>query len=329
MTARLLNYAPLGTFLALCLVPWAVDSYIQYILNLMLAYVVVAIGLNLLLGFGGQFAFANAAFMGIGAYTTALLMSRLGVSFLIALPAAGLLAAALGLLVALPAIRMKTVYLAMVTMAFAELVQWVLIQWKPVTLGTDGVRVPWPAFFGMTLRGDDKVYYIILAVTCLGYFLARRLMQSRYGRAFVAIRENEIVARCNGIDVTRTKAIVFGVSALYAGIGGGLFALALRFIVPDGYGLFQLVLHFSIVLIGGLGSLFGSVIGAIVLTALPEVLRGLQAWQEIIYGVALVVFVLFMPQGIAGFLKDRGWMPREILVRGWREAAAKDGRHAE
>lgn len=310
-------------FVAMCFVPVLTDGYTQYVVNLVLAYVVVAIGLNLLLGYAGQFAFSNAAFMGLGAYTTALATSNFGLSFFLALPLSGVLAAFLGGVVALPSFRLKSVYLAMISMAFAELVQWVFIHWKQVTHGTDGVNVPWPRLAGETIRGDQNIYYVILAVTFLAYFVARQILHSKLGRAFTAIRESEIVASCNGINVPAVKATVFCISAFYAGVGGSLFALALRFIVPDGFGLLQLVLHFSIVLIGGLGSLAGSAIGAIVLTALPELLRGVQGLQELIYGIVLLVFVIFMPKGIAGLLLARGWLPREVLVRGWREAARK------
>jgi branched-chain amino acid transport system permease protein len=321
--ARLQQWVLPLTFAAMCFVPLLTDGYTQYIVNLVLAYVVVAIGLNLLLGYAGQFAFSNAAFMGLGAYTTALATADLGLSYFIALPLSGVLAAVLGGIVALPSFRLKTVYLAMISMAFAELVQWIFIHWKRVTHGTDGVSVPWPQLGGEAIRGDQNIYYIILATTFAAYFLARQILQSKLGRAFTAIRENEIVARCNGINVTAVKATLFCISAFYAGIGGSLFALALRFVVPDGFSLLQLVLHFSIVLIGGLGSLVGAVIGAAVLTALPELLRGLQGLQELIYGVVLLVFVIFMPKGIAGLLLRQGWLPREILVRGWREAAKK------
>lgn len=298
--------------------PLFVDPYTQYIVNLALTYVVVAIGLNLLLGYAGQFAFANAAFMGIGAYTTALLTFRLGWPYAIALPLSGILAALLGLLAALPALRMSTVYLAMVSLAFAELVQWILIHWKPVTLGTDGVSVPWPSIFGLPVRTDAGVYYLVLSVTVVACATASRILHSKWGRAFIAIRANEIVAQCSGINVARTKVVAFALSALYAGIGGSLFALTLRFVVPDGFGLFQLVLHFSMVLIGGVGSLIGAVLGAAALTALPEMLRNFQAFQEIVYGVALVGFILFMPTGIAGLLIKAGLVRREILVWGAR-----------
>jgi len=309
-------------------IPFFTDRYVQYVLNLIMIYVVVGIGLNFLLGYAGQFAFAHAALMGIGAYACALLMSRLAFPFWIALPMAGVAAMLVGSLVALPAMRMKRVYLALVTLAFAELIQWILIHWKTVTLGTDGVSLPPTQLFGYKLTGDHPMAYVILFVAATLYVLGQRVVTSRFGRALVALRENEIVAQCSGINVTKTKLYVFALSSFYAGIGGGLFALALGFIVPDGFGLFQLVVHFSLVVIGGLISMYGSVIGAVVLTALPELLRDFQWLQEIIYGFTLVIFILFMPDGIAGLGKRKGWLPREILVRNWRDLEQRQRSHA-
>lgn len=313
-------FAPVFLTLLLFL-PLITDRYVQYIANLVLVYVIVGIGLNLLLGYAGQFAFAHAALMGIGAYTAALLMFRLGVSFWIALPAAGVVATVIGSLGALPALRMKRVYLALVTLAFAELIQWVMIHWKWLTFGTDGVKVAAPEFLGMSLKGDHRMFYLLLAVTVLLYIVGKRIVESRIGRSFVAIRENEIVAQCNGINIAYTKGLVFGLSAFYAGIGGALFAVTLGFIVPEGFGMFQLVIHFSIVVIGGLISMYGSVLGAVVLTTLPELLRGFQSVQEMIFGILLIIFVIFMPAGLAGLGKRKGILPDEILSRNWRKLA--------
>jgi branched-chain amino acid transport system permease protein len=315
-------FAPI-LLVALLLLPLSTDRYVQYILNLVLVYVVIAIGLNLLLGYAGQFAFAHAALMGIGAYTAALLIYRLHWSFWIALPAAGIVATIIGSLGALPALRMKRVYLALVTLAFAELIQWVLIHWKELTLGTDGVKVAAPELFGWSFKGDHRMYYLLLAITVVLYVIGKRIVESRLGRSFVAIRENEIVAQCNGINIAFTKGVVFGLSAFYAGIGGAMFAITLGFIVPDGFGMFQLVLHFSIVVIGGLISMYGSVLGAIVLTTLPELLRGFQSVQEMIFGVLLIIFVIFMPFGLAGLGKKKGILPDEILSRNWRDLKKK------
>ncbi len=300
---------------ALIALPFTTNPYAQYIVNLALVNVVITIGLNILLGYAGQFAFAHAALMGIGAYTTALLGYWLNLSFWIALPVSGVVAMLIGSLGAFPAMRIKSVYLALVTLAFAEFTVWVLTHWKTLTLGTDGVSVEPPSLFGHLVAGDTNVYYVLLAITTVLYLAARLIVTSRLGRAMVAVRENEIVAQCSGIDVPRTKALAFAISAFYAGIGGAMFALTLGFIVPDGFGTPQVVIQFSMVAIGGFASLFGSIIGAVVLTGLPEMLRDFQALQEIIYGVMLVVFVLLMPKGIAGLAKRVGLLPEELLVR--------------
>jgi branched-chain amino acid transport system permease protein len=312
-------------FVLLLLVPFVADDYLQYLANMALAYIVIAVGFNVLIGYTGQFGFANAAFMGIGAYTTALLGARLNVPYPVVLPLSGLIAAVLGGVTAIPAMRMKTVYLAMVTMAFAQLCQWVFIQWKVVTLGTQGVSVPYPDLFGFVLTDDGSIYYLVLLIAAACVFVTRRLLASSLGRSFVAVRENEIMASCCGINVAATKMAAFCISAFLAGIGGSLFAISLRYVVPDGFGLYQLTLHFSMVLVGGTGSLVGSMFGALVLTALPEILRGFRAFQEIIYGAMLIIVVLFMPTGIAGTLRKFNLLPREILVRGWRAFAQAEG----
>jgi branched-chain amino acid transport system permease protein len=214
--------------------------------------------------------------------------------------------------------RMKRVYLALITLAFAELIVWVLINWKQVTYGTDGVSIRAPELFGWRVKGDKNVYWVVLACTVIMYWLAKRILESRIGRAFVAIRENEIVAQCSGISIARTKIVVFALSAFYAGIAGSLYALTLGYIVPASFDLFQLVVHFSIVVLGGLLSLYGAVIGAVLLTTLPELLRDFQALQELIYGVVLMAVIVFMPRGVAGLLKLWGVLPREILARNWR-----------
>jgi branched-chain amino acid transport system permease protein len=304
---------------ALLFVPLVTSGYTQYVVNLMLINVIAGIGLNLLLGYAGQFAFASAALMGIGAYTTGVLAGRLGVPFWVCLPLSGLIAAAIGAAAALPAMRMSRVYLALVTFAFAELIVWVLLNWKFVTLGSDGINVSAPSLFGWRIRGDKNVFYLILFCTAIMYWVAHRIIQSPIGRAFVALSENELVAQCNGINIARTKLLAFGIAAFYAGVAGSLFAVALGFIVPQSFGLAQLIVQFSIVALGGLGSLFGAVIGAVLLTALPEFLRELQSVQEIIYGAVLVAVIIVMPKGMAGALKTIGVLPREILARHWRD----------
>ena len=319
--AKLLSnrWSGLVLFVACCFIPLLTDGYTQYLVNLVFVYILIAFGQQIILGFAGQFSFANAAFMGIGAYTVALLGTRLGISFWISLPVAGVLCALIGALVGLPALRLSRVYLALVTVAFGELVTFVLLRWNAVTLGSNGVGVESPRAFGYVFYGDKPIFAIILVVTALLVFVAKRLLDSHFGRAFVAIRENELVASCSGINIAQYKTIAFALSGFYAGVGGGLFALTLGYIVPEGYNLLQLVIHFSIVMVGGVGSFFGTVLGAALLTVLPELLRGAQAAQEMLFGALLIVFIVFMPRGVAGMLKRWRLLPPEILVRGWRE----------
>lgn len=314
-----LGLALLALAAALCL-PLMTDGYTQYVVNLVLVYVTIGIGFNILLGFAGQFAFASAAFMGIGAYTTAILSSTFGLPFWLCIPLAGIVATGLGLLCVIPAMRMASIYLALVTFAFAELMVWVFLNWKGVTNGANGISVETPVLFGYRFGGDTRLYYLLLPIAALAWWLSARILRSYIGRSLVMIRESEIVARCNGINVARAKATAFGLSAFFGGVGGALFAYCVGFILPQSFGLFQLVIHMGIVVLGGMGSLAGPVIGALILTTIPEVLRDFQGIQEVLFGAVLVVVALFMPNGIAGALARRGILPAAPLMRGRRAA---------
>jgi len=305
-----------GLAAALLAVPLLTNGYTQYVVNLVTVYVVLGVGLNILLGYAGQFAFANAAFMGIGAYITAILSSQLGLPFWVCIPAAGVVTALIGTACAVPAMRMASIYLALVTFAFAELMVWVFINWKGVTNGSNGIGVSAPDLFGYVFRGDQRLYYLLLPCCLTMLWLASRILKSYIGRSFVIIRESEIVARCNGIDVSRTKMIAFGLSAFFGGVGGALFAYTVGLVLPQSFGLFQLVIHIAIVVLGGMASLAGAIIGALLLTTLPEFLRDFQSLQEVMFGTALVIVAIFMPRGIAGALTRFGILPREMLVRG-------------
>lgn len=294
MRSLLRNNVFLLIFAALLVLSFFADAYTQYLINLMLTYIVIAQGLNLILGFAGMFAFAHGAFMGIGAYTSALLVTKLNVPFLIAMPTAGIAAALVGCAIGIPAIRVSGLYLAMVTVGFSEILQWVLKHWKSVTGGPDGIIVPSPVFFGIEFRSDFHTFAIILAVTMLMTLLAQGIIRSRLGRAFVAIRDSEIAAQCNGVNVARTKVFAFTISAFYAGVGGSLFSLTQHYINPENFNLYQTILQFCMVIVGGAASLVGPFIGAAILTWLPELLRNAQALQEIGYGLLLIVFVIFL-----------------------------------
>lgn len=324
MSTQSKTWATAALVLALlaCL-PLATNGYTQYIANLVLVYVTIGIGFNILLGFAGQFAFASAAFMGIGSYVTAILSSNFGIPFWLCIPAAGLVALVIGAACAVPALRVASIYLALVTFAFAELMVWVFVNWKWMTNGSNGISVATPTLFGFRLSGDTSIYYLLLPCVAVSYWLSVRILKSAVGRAFVMIRENEIVARCNGIDVARTKMIAFGLSAFFGGLGGAFFAYTVGFILPSSFGVLQLIVHIAIVVIGGMGSLAGPILGAVILTVIPEYLRDFQSLQEILFGGTLIVVAIFMPRGLAGLMKRIRLLPQDRLVATSRLPSAR------
>ncbi len=298
-----------AAFVALALFPLVANPYLLYVVNLGLIYVVLAVGLNLLLGFGGQFAFANAALFGIGAYATGLLQVRLQWPYLLAVAAGVVFTTGIGLLVALPALRLSGLYLAMATLAFAQFTQWMLLNWEKVTFGAGGFKIPPPRFDPLPLTGAQGIYYLSLLVAALLAVLAWNIVRSRVGRALVALRDSELAAEALAIDLARYKTIAFVLSAFYAGIAGALYSATLNFVAPEGFDLFQMVVQFSMVVVGGLGSVWGSVLGAGLLLTMQEGLRAFKGAQEIAFGLLLMLCIIFLPEGLISFLKRHmpGW----------------------
>lgn len=287
---------------ALLVLPFLVNGYIQYVVNLILVYGLVAVGFNIVLGYLGQLAFANAAFFGIGAYALGILMERYAVPFWAALLPAGLAGALAGTLVGLPALRLKGYYLAIVTLAFGELLRWGYVHADWLTHGSSGLGLPASALAGPMLNSGRHLYFVILVVVALIVCATLNLLRSRIGRAWVAIRENERAAASLGFSPARYKIGAFAWSGFVAGVAGALFAALLGRIGPDSFDLHQLLLQFSIVMIGGLGSIAGSLLGAALLTAAPEVLRNIPGAEEIIFSLLLICVLLFAPNGIAGLI---------------------------
>jgi branched-chain amino acid transport system permease protein len=296
---------------------------------MVLVYVVITLGLNLVLGFAGQISFGSAAFMGIGAYATSLLMLRLQIPFLVALPLGALGTAILGYLGGLPAVRVRGLYLALLTIAFLFFTHWTLIHWSSVTQGSNGVRIPLVTLFGWQVSGDKEKYALLLPICAVMILLAQFIVRSKWGRAFVMVREAELAAQSNGINLMHTKALAFACSAFFSAVGGGMFALTIGFVVPGSFGLLQQITQFAMALIGGLGSVVGSVIGAAILTVLPELLREFPGAEEVVYGLLILAFVVFMPDGIAGWMQRHGWLartpffaPRREVLKGGRPRSA-------
>jgi branched-chain amino acid transport system permease protein len=306
----LARFTPLAVLLiAGFALPHLLPQYFLFLGNILMMYAVLALGLDILLGWTGQFAFAHVAFFGIGTYTTALLQARLGVPFVIGMPVGAVLAGLIGLLIGFPATRLRTVYLALATFAFAEAAQWVFNAWDKVTGGPDGLRISTPSVLGYATGSDPTAFPVMAAILALMIAATMYLTTSKLGRAMCAVRESEHVAAASGIDVRNTKLAAFAVSALYAGVAGGMFTLFQSFVNPEVFSFGQIVLLLSMIVVGGLGSIPGALIGVALLGLLPEIMRTTMreflVWQEFGYGVILVLVIMFMPRGIWGMIVSR------------------------
>lgn len=308
------------SLLCACLViaPWAIDEYWLAQLTFVLIYAVVGLGLMLLAGFTGLFSLGHAAFLGVGAYTQGVLVN-MGLPFPLALACAGLLSAAVGIVVGLPALRVKGIYLGMATLAFGFIVEEGMARWESVTGGNKGLMVGYPNLFGWELDSTGEFYFLCLVV-CVGSTLAIvNLMRSSTGRAFVAIRDSEISAQSMGIHLARYKTLSFALSAALAGLGGALYAHKIQFLSPEQFSIIQSIDLLLMVVIGGLGSIHGAFLGAIFLIVMPQLIAvgkdylpaaiGQAAGlQGTVYGLVLISFVLFEPMGLYGrWLKVRAW----------------------
>lgn len=282
------------------------DPYFLFIFDLIFISVLVSLGLNLLAGYAGQVSIGHAAFYAIGAYSSAIIQERFGMPFLGSMLLAAAITAAIGYLVGLPAIRLQGLFLAMATLAFGLVIEEILIIAEPLTHGPDGMAVPDAVIGPWVLTSNTNgFYYICLVVAALMTWIAVNIVNSRTGRAFVALRESEIAAQTNGINLSGYKTIAFAISAFYTGLAGALYAQAVTFIAPDGFTIFLSIQFLAVIIIGGMGSILGSILGAITLVLLPELFAKMPAeWGApmIFYGAALILVIMFMPLGIAGFV---------------------------
>ena len=289
-------------------------SYFQFMLILVFIHAVVAIGLNILTGYSGLFSLGHAALMAMGAYTSALVskglatmpaLAAMGFHVWIGMIAGTVAAAVFGAILAAPSLRLKGPYLAMVTVAFGWVVWKILLEWVEVTGGELGITAIPKANVGPLVLTTSYFYYFALAAVVLAMLFQRNLIRSAYGRRLLAVRHSEIAAASVGINVYGVKVKVFVISAALAGVGGALFAHQQNFINPDNFQFFSSVFFLLAVLFGGAGTLIGPVIGAAVLTLLPELLHGFDRIRLIVYGVFILATLYFQPNGVAGFLRLR------------------------
>jgi branched-chain amino acid transport system permease protein len=309
-------WAGIGIVLLLAVVPLLASSYMMYIINMIGIYSIAAIGLNILIGFTGQISLGHGAFFGVGAYAGAIFATALHLPMVISIPAAGLITAGIGMIFGIPSGRLKGLYLTIATLAGQFIIEYALIHWESLTKGTMGITLPPAGFLGVPVQGDLAFYYIIFTALAGMIWFAVNLMRTRYGRAFIAIRDNDRAAEGMGIPIFRYKLLAFGISSFYAGFAGALWSFYMGSITAEPFNLGLSVEYIAMVIIGGLGSISGSVFGAVFMTVLNEVLRfmtdtlmnsgivsqsGLNVapLREFVFGLAIVLFILFESRGLA------------------------------
>lgn len=292
------------------------DSYLLYVINTIGIASIAAIGLNILVGFTGQISLGHGAFIGVGAYAGAILATDASMPFWVAVPAAGFIAALIGMIFGIPSGRLKGLYLTIATLAGQFIIEYLLVHWESLTKGTMGIILPLPAIFGVEMGTDLRFFFVIYICLIFMTLIATNIVRTRYGRAFIAVRDNDRAAEGMGIPIFRYKLLSFGISSFYAGFAGALWAYYMTSITAEPFTLGLSVEYLAMVIIGGLGSVPGAIFGAAFITSLNEILRfvtdilmNMEMFQgieltmaplrELSFGLAIVLFILFEPRGLA------------------------------
>ena len=292
------------------------NEYHYFIGNLILVNLIAAIGLQLLIGFTGLLSLGHAAFMGVGAYTSALLITKVGCPFIISILLAGLVAALFGIIVGIPSLRIKGFYLMVATLAFQFVIDYLIMHWDGLTRGSRGIEIPTPSVFGISLEQHKVFFLFSFLLTIFLMWGAKNLTRSKIGRAFIAIRDNDVSAEIIGISIFRYKLLSFAISAFYAGVAGALFASLLRTAIPENYTFLHSIAFLAMVLVGGVGRLVGTVFGVIFMTLVPVVLDLLVSFiahsydpnftiyagpmKELVFGGLIILFIILWPEGLVG-----------------------------
>jgi len=304
------------------------DNYFVTVVGATAAlHAILAVGLNLLMGYAGQISLGHAAFFGIGAYSSAILTSRYGLNPWLAMAAGMALTSAVAYIMARPVLRLKGHYLAMATLGFGVIVNIILVQTEGLTGGPDGMSVPELSLFGWAIDSDIRWYLVITAAMLLVVWLALNIIDSRSGRALRALHGSEVAAEMMGVNTAATKTGVFVLAALTASFAGSLFAHQQAFVSPDSFSFFFSIELVTMVVLGGMASTFGAVFGAIVLTFLPELLVVFEDYEVMIFGAILMLTMIFLPQGLFVGLQN---LFRKLHRRRQPAAAAlagKEGTH--
>jgi branched-chain amino acid transport system permease protein len=315
----------LGIAAALAAFPYITSNpYLLRVATMMAIYVVLASSLNLIIGFTGMYSLGHGAFYGIGAYTSAILAVSLDWPFWLTMPLAGLFTALVGAFLGLATLRLRQTFLVFGTLAFGEIVRIIIMNWPSLTRGPMGIPgIPFPTLMGIELASPRQWYYLILAFAVLTVFVIQRLYHSRVGRAWVAIREDEVAASSMGVSVFGYKVLAFTIACLIAGLCGAFYAHFVSFISADQFGMGESFLILTMVALGGTGSIIGPIIGAVLLILLPEAFRFLADFRGVLYGAILIFVIVVKPEGLAGvkglFTPASGaprfpWLHRETKV---------------
>jgi len=297
--------------IVLLILPFVLPEYPLHLFALCGIWIILVLSLCLLQGYIGELSMGHAAFFGIGAYSSVFMTMFGGFSFWAALPLSGIVAMIFGYLIGLVALRLRGPYFAIVTLGFAEIIRMVLVNWKDVSGGPDGIiGIPppdsiWLPLIGqISFAGKIASYFLIYIFVAVTVYVVYRIVKSLMGYAVVSVREDLDYAECVGINTTRWKRFIFSISAFFAGLAGSLFAHYVHFISPYSFGVsesFDLVI---MIIVGGTGTIIGPIIGAVLLTLLPELLHAIKDFRMLIYGAILVVIIMYAPGGIAGLLKS-------------------------
>lgn len=309
-------WAIAGLFILLTAVPFFCSPYILYILNTIGIYAIAALGLNLLIGFTGQISLGHGAFFGVGAYAAAVLTTKAGVPYFAALPLAGVVTSAVGMVFGIPSVRLKHLYLTIATLAGQFIIEYVLVQWDELTGGAEGILVGSSSIFGIPLGSDRSFFYLTFISLIVLTWVMINLLRTRFGRAFIAIRDNDRAAEGMGIALFKYKLLSFGISSFYAGYAGALFAGYMLTITPEPFNMWLSIEFIAMIIIGGLGNITGAIFGTIFIVVLGETLSSLTEFimnfgptsgfsltiaplREFVFGLAIVLFIMFEPKGLA------------------------------
>jgi branched-chain amino acid transport system permease protein len=294
--------------------PFLVKSAFLWITLQILIAAIGAVGLNILTGFTGQISLGQGAFLGVGAYTSAYITAKLGLSFWVGVPAAGLVTAMAGMVFGIPSLRLKGLYLAIATLASQFILEWIFLRWESVTGGSYGIVIPRPSVGGYVFESDRSYYYIVLLIAAAMILFAANLMRTRTGRAFMAVRDHYISAEIMGIHLFKYRILSFAISSFYAGVAGALYGHSLRFVSSEQFNIEVSIVYLAMIIIGGLGSILGSIYGAVFMILLPKLLTivttkiavtvpGIAelatAMEQGIFGVIIIAFLIFEPDGLA------------------------------